>query len=68
MIMQEETTEEVTLSRVTKALVFGITVVSTEAGSHIGLYLAMAVWLELPMVVNLEKCILDYFKKGNRHE
>ena len=70
MVMMEETQEELTLSRVTKALIFGITVVSTEAGSNYGLYLAMGVWLELPLVINIEKSILDYIRnlRGKRHE
>ena len=52
-----------TLSHYTKAVVFLITVVSTEMGSNLGLYLAMGVWLELTEIVVLEQRLIKWFKR-----
>ncbi len=59
MTNSEEGSDE-KLSHWTKAVVFLVTVAATELGSHAGLYLAMAVWLELDLVMRVEKGILDY--------
>ncbi len=52
------------LSRITRVVIFLVTVVSTEAGSNSGLYLAILVWLELDEVIALEQRILEYFYKS----
>ena len=51
------------LNHVTKAIIFFITVVSTELGSNMGLYFAMFIWLELDQAIQIEQCILDYIEK-----
>jgi len=48
------------LSEGTKVFIFLVTVVATEFGSNVGLYMAMLVWLEIDRIVRIEKSILEY--------
>ena len=47
----------------TKIFIFLVTVIATEFGSNVGLYLAMLVWLEIDRIVAIEQSILEYINK-----
>ena len=51
------------LSEGTKIFIFLVTVVATEFGSNVGLYMAMLVWLELDRIVAYEQSILEYINR-----
>ena len=55
--------DDASLSEGTKVFIFLVTVIATEFGSNVGLYMAMLVWLEIDRIVRIEKGILEYINK-----
>lgn len=51
------------LSESTKLFIFILTVLATELGSNVGLYMAILVWLELDRIVKWEQRIINYINK-----
>ncbi len=51
------------LSESTKLFILILTIVATELGSNVGLYMAIIVWLELDRVVRWEQKLISLCNK-----
>ena len=58
--------DDSSLGEGTKVFIFLVTVIATEFGSNVGLYMAMLVWLELDRIVAIEQRILEYINKTRK--
>ena len=54
---------DVGLSRLTKLLILFLTILATELGSNLGIYLAIGIWLYLDLVIATERRIIDRFTR-----